>query len=64
MTKKTLDHTTEQESQDTLVEALAVKVLQCVQQKLQTEEGGAYAGGSSSTSMSGGKSLHHGGEGK
>ena len=65
MTEETLDHTTEQESQNTLVEALADKVLQRVQQKLRTtEEGGAQSGGRSSASTSGGESLHRGGEGK
>ena len=65
MTEETLDHTTEQESQNTLVEALADKVLQRVQHKLRTtEEGGAQSGGSSSASTSGGESLHRGSEGK
>ena len=38
MTKESLDHTTEQESQDTLVKALVNKVLQHVQQKIRTQE--------------------------
>ena len=64
MTEETSDHTTEQKSQDTLVKALADKVHQWVQQKPQTQEGGAHASGSSSGSMNGGESLDHGSEGK
>ena len=61
---KSSDHTTKQESQDTLVEALADKMLQRVQQKLRTQERGAHASGSLSGSTSGGESLHRGSEGK
>ena len=64
MTEETSDHTTKQESQDTLVKVLADKVHQRAQQKPRTQEGRAHSSGSLSGSMNGGESLDHGSEGK
>ena len=64
MTEECSDHTTEQKSQGTLMEALVDKVHQRAQQKPRTQEGGAHVSGSLSGSMNSGESLHHGSEGK
>ena len=54
-----------QESQDTVVEALANKLLVHMQQKLQTQEGGAHVSGSSiSSSISSNANRILGGEGE
>lgn len=66
MAEERVDQNTEQESQDALVEMLADKVLLCVQQKLQSQEGRAHESGSLSGNMSGGEpsqSKGPGGEG-
>ena len=46
MAEERADQNTEQESQDTLVETLADKVLLHMQQKLQSQEGRAHVSGS------------------
>ena len=45
MIEESSDQNTKQESQDTVVETLANKVLVHMQQKLQTQEGGAHVSG-------------------